>query len=215
MRSKTADNYIAVMAAQKTPYTVTVSDIELQINQGVFATGEIGELFYEAIATGPVHLKSSKVLDYGTGSGFLAIVAAKYGAEVVAIDKSLASIECAKFNAKQNQVDNLIDFRWSDNLSAIDENEQFDYILAGLPWEEAIPLSSLEMAFYDEQFSMRRALAHRSKNLLRKNGLILMSYSERVQKSNPMENFFKGFDVSILLEKQINDEPHYILAIGN
>lgn len=46
-----------------------------------------------------------RVLDYGCGSGILAIGAAKYGAtEVVAVDIDAAAIESARLNAQANQV---------------------------------------------------------------------------------------------------------------
>jgi ribosomal protein L11 methyltransferase len=46
------------------------------------------------------------VLDYGTGSGILAIAAAKLGAtDVVGVDIDVAAIEAARYNASQNAVD--------------------------------------------------------------------------------------------------------------
>ncbi len=55
-----------------------------------------------------------KVLDYGTGSGILAIAAMKLGArEAVGVDIDAGAIEAARFNARQNNVP--IRFDTTDN----------------------------------------------------------------------------------------------------
>jgi len=213
MRSKTADEYIAKMSAIKTPYFKTIDDIVLRIDEGVYPTGKLGQLFHKAIKL-LTDGKTKKILDYGTGSGFLSIAAAKNGANVVAIDNNPTAIKCAQYNAKQNKVSSLIDFRISDSLSAIDEKERFDIILAGMPWEEAIPNTLLESAFYDPDFVMRKALADRGKKLFKQNGVILLSSSQRIQALEPIEHFFPGYQKSILLEEMINDELHYIVQLN-
>jgi ribosomal protein L11 methyltransferase len=51
------------------------------------------------------HAAQSRVLDYGCGSGILAIGAAKYGAqEVVAVDIDLAAVQATELNAQANSV---------------------------------------------------------------------------------------------------------------
>src|SRR6185369_5970265 len=118
--SREADKYIAQMAAKQTPYSVTISSISIQVDDGVYATGSIGPLFHKAILHPRISIGQSKsILGYGTGTGFLAIAAAKQGARVVAVDKNPAAIACATYNATANKVNNLIDFRISDCLSAI------------------------------------------------------------------------------------------------
>ena len=53
-------------------------------------------------------MDGEKVLDIGTGSGFLAIVASQLGAtSVVATDISTAILRCAARNAKLNEVSNI------------------------------------------------------------------------------------------------------------
>lgn len=214
MRSKEAEHYIAKISSQKKPYFKIINKIKLKINEGVYPTGKIGKLFYDAISLSEISLDNQKVvLDYGTGTGFLAIAAAKKGAKVIGIDKNPMAINCAIYNAKQNHVKDQIDFRISDNLSSIQKTEKFDLILAGLPWENAIPHTPLEMAFYDQDFSMRKSLAEQANNILFKNGMILISYSKRVQDLIPIEKFFFNFNSKILLEKIINGDPHYIICL--
>jgi ribosomal protein L11 methyltransferase len=51
------------------------------------------------------HAAQSRVLDYGCGSGILAIGAAKYGAqEVVAVDIDPAAVQATELNAQANHV---------------------------------------------------------------------------------------------------------------
>src|SRR5437868_8201315 len=54
------------------------------------------------------------LLDLGTGSGILALAAARFGAKrVIAIDHDPVAIETARANARRNKIDN-IDFRVAD-----------------------------------------------------------------------------------------------------
>lgn len=74
----------------------------------------------------------SRVLDLGTGSGFLAILASKLGAEkVVATDISVRAIRAARINAMLNSADN-IDFRLGSLYEPV-RGEQFDLIVSNPP----------------------------------------------------------------------------------
>ncbi|MBS0358777.1 MAG: tRNA (adenine(22)-N(1))-methyltransferase TrmK [Proteobacteria bacterium] len=214
MRSKEADAFIKEIQSRKTPYEKEVCGIQLRIDQHVFPTGEVGELFYEALMN-PIHgIKPNEtVLDYGTGAGYLAIQAAKLGAQVIAIDISSKALACANYNITKNNVSEKIQTRQGNAFESIKPGEKFDLILAGIPWEDAKPQSALEMAFYDENFEMRKALFKSAKNRLTKQGRILSSYSKRVQESHPIESFLEGYDYFIISEKNIRGEPHYIYCI--
>ena len=70
------------------------------------------------------------VLDFGTGTGILAILAAQRGCDkVIAIDNDEWSINNTIENAEMNQVSELIDIRLADNLVDI---PQSDIILANI-----------------------------------------------------------------------------------
>ena len=71
----------------------------------------------------------ARVLDLGTGSGILAIAAAKLGAaEVVAVDIDPDACAAARDNARVNEVAGLI--RFGDTLDAVDG--AFDVVVANL-----------------------------------------------------------------------------------
>lgn len=79
------------------------------------------------------------IIDIGTGTGILAITAAKIGAKSVkATDIDPEAINTAKTNAKLNNVDHLIDIT-SETLSAI--KGKFDLILANIDRDTLIALS--------------------------------------------------------------------------
>lgn len=70
------------------------------------------------------------VLDVGTGSGVLAVLAARLGAPYVrAIDISAAALDATRANAARNDVAGVVDVS-NDPLAAIDES--FDVVVANL-----------------------------------------------------------------------------------
>lgn len=74
--------------------------------------------------------KGFKVADIGTGSGILAIVAAKLGADsVIAVDNDPSVIEVALTNAKKNNVEDLCTFYTG---SAVDVEGPFDVIIVNI-----------------------------------------------------------------------------------
>jgi release factor glutamine methyltransferase len=73
------------------------------------------------------------VLDLGTGSGILAILASKKTKHVIAIDLNPYAIRCAKWNAKLNSGCG-IEFLQSDLFAAFHENAKFDLILFNAPY---------------------------------------------------------------------------------
>jgi len=80
--------------------------------------------------------KGEKVLDVGTGSGILAILAAKKGGIVFAVDILDDAIKCAKHNALLNLVN--IRFIKSDLFAKV-PNKNFDVIVANVPQELLSP----------------------------------------------------------------------------
>ena len=73
--------------------------------------------------------EGDSVLDVGTGTGVLSILAKKYGADrVLAVDVSEDAVECAKENAKDYNYD--IEVR--KNYLNFDIDEKFDIIVANL-----------------------------------------------------------------------------------
>ncbi|MGB9688926.1 peptide chain release factor N(5)-glutamine methyltransferase [Thermogutta sp.] len=76
------------------------------------------------------------ICDVGTGSGILAICAAKHlpHARVIALDISPAALEVARENAERHGVVDRIEFCESDLLENVPSELQFDFILSNPPY---------------------------------------------------------------------------------
>ena len=70
----------------------------------------------------------------GTGSGILAVLAAKKGASVVAVDLNPYALRCARENAKLNCVQEKIGFLQADLFTAFVADAQFDLVLFNAPY---------------------------------------------------------------------------------
>ena len=120
--------------------TVFGEEIALEPAPGVFVPSPHG-LFY---ATAPQVEAGDRVIDIGTGSGILAIAAARRGARVVATDIDERAIAAARHNATLNGVE--IETRLGPLFA--DASGTFDVIMANLPNEIVAPahLASLPAA---------------------------------------------------------------------
>jgi release factor glutamine methyltransferase len=112
-------------APKEVSHDVNGIRIDLQTNEKVFSPSPHGVFFAENIHINP----GEKVIDIGTGTGFLAILAAKQGAVVCATDNNIAAIELAKKNFQLNGVcGECMIGEYFAGFSG-----QFDVILANLP----------------------------------------------------------------------------------
>ncbi|NLC76762.1 MAG: 50S ribosomal protein L11 methyltransferase [Clostridia bacterium] len=87
----------------------------------------------------------SQVIDVGTGSGILAIVAAKLGAaSVLALDIDTLAVEIAQQNVELNRVSDRVTVRYNDLLTGVEG--QYQMIIANLT---ADPVLALARDAYD------------------------------------------------------------------
>jgi methylase of polypeptide subunit release factors len=107
------------------------TEIMLEPAEGVFMPSPNG-LFY---ANSILINSGEQVIDIGTGSGVLAIMAAKLGAHVEATDIDTRAIVAAERNAYINKV--KINFRLGSLFA--DSFNHFDVIVANLPNEIVAP----------------------------------------------------------------------------
>ena len=75
--------------------------------------------------------KSDNVLEIGTGTGIIAIIASKKAKRVFAVDINRYAVECARKNTEINLA--CVDIRWGDLFDPVDD-EKFDLILFNTPY---------------------------------------------------------------------------------
>lgn len=80
--------------------------------------------------------KDESVLDVGTGTGILAIFAAKMGGKVWAVDILDDAVECTRQNALLNETDILV---WKSDLFQKVPKRKYDVIIANVSQELLSP----------------------------------------------------------------------------
>lgn len=99
-------------------------------------TEQIVERVFEFIDGDNKDKDSFRVLDVGTGSGNIAVAVAKHDrvSEVLALDVDENALEVAKINVEQFSLSHKIQLAESDLLDVVEEGEEFDIIVANLPY---------------------------------------------------------------------------------
>jgi ribosomal protein L11 methyltransferase len=111
------------------PWHATGATGEVVIDPGqAFGTGHHETTVWCLRALDDVAVEGRRVLDLGTGSGVLAIAAARRGARVVAVDIDPLAVEATVVNAQRNGT--RIDVRLG-NVGAV-VGERFDVVVANL-----------------------------------------------------------------------------------
>src|SRR5690606_12330315 len=97
-----------------------------------------------------------KVIDVGTGSGILAIAAAKLGASaVLALDLDPVAVSSATENVRLNELQDRIEVMQSDLLSVIRPNETPGHTNALLPADLVVAniLAEIILLFIDDVYA--------------------------------------------------------------
>ena len=107
--------------------------LDLILGEHTFAPTTISTLVAEAMDVGD----GDVVIDVGTGTGILAIIAAKLGASrVLAVDNSPGVEEVGRANAEAHGVADRIEFHYGDLFDPLDEGVEADVIIgdvSGVP----------------------------------------------------------------------------------
>ncbi len=151
--------------------------------------------------------KGERVLEFGTGCGLLAILAAKVGVQVVATDINPAALKCARANAVKHRVGDRIDFRLGDLFEPV-VGEHFDLVIFNPPYlpvepEEALcgPLDRAWEAGPDGRRIIDRLLREMP-NHLTPNGRVLFVQSSLANISKTLRVLeTSGFKVNTIHKK--------------
>jgi release factor glutamine methyltransferase len=112
-----------------------------------------GENAEHKSAPSPQNLAPLSIADVGTGSGILAVCAAKYvpNAYVTAIDISTAALAVAKRNAERHGVAERIEFLESNLFANVPADRQFDYIVSNPPYVSTAEMAELPKDVRDHE----------------------------------------------------------------
>ena len=129
---------------------------------------------------------ATTICDVGTGSGCIALtlLCELNDARAVAVDKSPAALEIAKFNAQKLSVADRVEFVVSDCFDALDPR-QFDLIVSNPPYVSANVLPGLQREVRDHEplialspgpdgLSVIRRLIREAPAFLNQNGHLMM-----------------------------------------
>ncbi len=114
------------------------------------------------------------VLDMGTGSGVNAVLAARRGARVLAVDTNPRALEAARANVARNGVAALVEVRRSDVFS--DVEGRFDLIVFDPPFRWFAPHDLIESAMADEGYRAMTAFFRQAKRHLASEGTMLIFF---------------------------------------
>lgn len=185
-------------------YEINFSNLKLQMLQEVFcpAYGEGSKQLANYM-----HIQQGeKVLEIGTGSGALAILAANKASSVVATDISPIACRCAQQNIQRNELDFKVSVRAGNLFEPVGGDEKFSSILFNLPFMDGKPQSLLEVAMYDEDHATLAAFIQNVRQYLTDNGRVLVAFSNTGDVGYlEKQIFLAGFDARILTLETIND----------
>ena len=99
--------------------------IKIESDKGVYPPSEDSYLLLQCLDIG-----KERMLEIGTGTGIIALHAAKIGADVTAVDKNRKAVKNALRNAEKNHIE--ITFKESDLFSNVDG--RFDVIVFNPPY---------------------------------------------------------------------------------
>lgn len=147
--------------------------------------------------------KGESVLDIGTGTGVLAILAAKMGGKVLAVDILKKAIECAKQNMLLNKVN--VDIRQSNLFQKV-PRKKFDVIIANVPQELLSPKiiksfkKEVVIGMYgqgDGSFLLKRVLSQAKEFMKPTSRLYVVVYTMSGWRKS-LRFIFKNYDAKLL-----------------
>jgi release factor glutamine methyltransferase len=163
-----------------------------------------------------LHIGSKdRVLDMGTGSGLLAVAAARCSEEtVVAIDINPAAVRCAALNADINGVTDRMSVLQGNLFSPLGSNDRFDVILFNPPYFEGRIKRPFDHALYDPGKCVVRRFLEEAGGHLTASGYIQMVYSSIACLKEVVELAREaGFKYGVKAEKRVLFERFFVLQL--
>jgi len=156
---------------------VTIDGFTLKVPEGVFHP----QFFYSSRILieelRRIDLAGRQVLDMGTGSGILALAAARRGATVLAVDVNPAAAKAASANAEANGLAGRVSVRTSDLFAGVGD-EKFDVIVWNPPFYPKPPLHPARAAWdAGDSYEVIRRFAASAASHLHRGGKCILIFS--------------------------------------
>src|SRR3989338_8309603 len=192
------------------PYKVTILKKEFIVYPNVFSPKYFNdtELFAENL---PVK-KGEELLEIGSGTGVISIIAVYRGAKkVLAIDINPDAVSNTQANIALHQMKENIEVRQGDLFKPLKTEEKFDTIFWNTPFGfiEAENISALEKAVYDSGYQSTERFIKEAPFHLKKGGRVLIGFSTTLGRLDLLQKFAKdaGLSLKMIYETE-SEETH-------
>jgi len=177
------------MAAETIIWKGRFGPMDLTVGKATFRPSTISSLLADALHVKP----GSVVVDVGTGTGILSIIAAKLGAaKVYGVDAADETVEIASRNAAAHGVADIVEFAQGDMFEPLDPEVEADVVIgdvSGIPDEIATVSgwfpSGLAGGPTGAELPMR--MIEESKRLLKKGGRLFLPTGSLQDESSILE----------------------------
>lgn len=182
--------------------TVSMLGLSLKIPPTVFHPKfYLTSRFFAEFIQG-LDLQGKEVLEIGSGSGILSLVAARRGAQVTAVDINPRAVECTSRNARENGLECSVRAIRSDLFAGLSGGSTYDYILWSPPFYPKDPSDDAGFAWNaGAGYSAIRRFAESAGIHLRDGGKILFLLSSDTDRFT-MLSFFDRFRMSVVREER-------------
>lgn len=109
-------------------HTIHYHGLRLQIADRVYEPAEDSYLLADAVREAA---PAGRVLDVGTGTGLVALIAARTAADVTGVDVNIHAVELARYNATLNEIEN-VEVMESDLFSRVEG--AYDFVSFNPPY---------------------------------------------------------------------------------
>jgi len=173
--------------------SVSFCGLEIAVNRQALVprpeTELLAEQGWQFLST--LNPQPSTALDFGTGTGCLAIALAVKcpGAKITAVDVSAEALALAGENATRHNVAGQIQFLPGDGFAAFSTDESFDLIISNPPYIPTAEIATLQPEVRDfdpraaldggaDGLDFYRRLAREAKSFLKPDGRIMLEFGD-------------------------------------
>lgn len=183
--------------------------IKLDIAVGIYEPREDSVLIAKVLEEELKKEKIKSVLEIGCGSGFLSIIAAKNGCDVVAADIDSNTVVCAKQNAELNNVKvKTVRSNLFDNLEG-----KFDLIVFNPPYLPEEQTENSRAWAGGKNLEIITRFIKEAKRHLESDAKILVVISSLSNPENILKEFSDGcFGAKIVAEQKIPWEKLFVIS---